>query len=80
VPYGNQIATPFPLEFFAFFIVIIIKIGMGSRTRSFSSTSSTTKKKKQPVWLVKTQLWCYEKMILVHLVAMMSLEPFIAKL
>eukprot|EP00093_Oithona_nana_P001516 01516.XXX_4372_4533_1 [CDS] Oithona nana genome sequencing. len=53
---------------------------MGSRTRSFSSTSSTTKKKKQPVWLVKTQLWCYEKMILVHLVAMMSLEPFIAKL
>ena len=52
----------------------------GSRARTTSSSSSVSKKKKQPVWLVKTQLWCYEKLILVHLVAMMSLEPIIQKL
>ena len=38
------------------------------------------KKKKVPHWFQKTRLWCYEKVLLLQLLTMMSLEPIISKL
>ena len=38
------------------------------------------KKKKPPAWLTKSQLWCYEKVILVQVLTMLAMEPIIARL
>ena len=36
--------------------------------------------KKKPKWLLKSQLWLYEKAILFQLVTMLSLEPLLTRL
>lgn len=45
-----------------------------------SNKKKTKKKNKPPAWLTKSQLWCYEKVILVQVLTMLAMEPIIARL
>jgi len=45
-----------------------------------NTPSRKKKKKKPPAWLTKSQLWCYEKVILVQVLTMLAMEPIIARL
>ena len=45
-----------------------------------NTPSNKKKKKKPPAWLTKSQLWCYEKVILVQVLTMLAMEPIIARL
>ena len=37
-------------------------------------------KKKKPKWLLKSQLWLYEKALMFQIVTMLSLEPVFTRL
>ena len=44
-------------------------------------TNSQNKRlSSKPSWLLKSQLWCYEKVLLVQLLTMLAMEPIIARL
>ena len=44
------------------------------------TTSQNKKSSSKPSWLLKSQLWCYEKVLLVQLLTMLAMEPIIARL
>ena len=59
-------------------------VGVGSthnmEVNQRTEDHEVNKKKKVPHWFQKTRLWCYEKVLLLQLLTMMSLEPIISKL
>ena len=42
--------------------------------------TSLTPKRKMSLWALKSQLWCYEKVLLAQLIIFISLEPLMAKM
>ena len=51
-----------------------------TNSQAKNTPSHKKKKKKPPAWLTKSQLWCYEKVILVQVLTMLAMEPIIARL
>ena len=56
----------------------------GSGNINNSDVKKTNNQNKRssskPSWLLKSQLWCYEKVLLVQLLTMLAMEPIIARL
>ena len=44
------------------------------------TNNQNKKSSSKPSWLLKSQLWCYEKVLLVQLLTMLAMEPIIARL
>lgn len=57
-----------------------MKLKSNNSHRPRESTLNNKKRKTKPVWLTKSQLWCYEKVLMVQLLTMLAIEPIIAKL